>query len=77
MGVKHVSIIFGLTYDEGAILMISSTSNDTVCSSSEGLLRKQVIAKRKKKDGGVGGGGLRALRAPSLNPPLAYRKLVL
>ena len=35
LGIKHVSIVFGLTYIKGALLMISSTSNDIVCSSSK------------------------------------------
>ena len=37
MGVKHVSIVFGQTYVNGAILIISSTSNNIVCSSSKKL----------------------------------------
>ena len=32
---KHVSIVFGQTYVNGALLTISSTSNNSVCSSSK------------------------------------------
>ena len=31
---KHVSIVFGQTYVNGAFLAINSTSNDLVCTSS-------------------------------------------
>ena len=37
LGVKHVLIVFGQTYVKGALLMISSTSNNTVRSSSKWL----------------------------------------
>ena len=37
LGVKHVSIVFGYTYVKGALLMISSTWNNIVCSSSKWL----------------------------------------
>ena len=51
LSVKHVSIVFGQTYVNGALLMIISTSNNTVCSSSKWLQKKkhkkkQVIAKK-------------------------------
>ena len=32
---KHVSIVFGQTYVNGALLTISSTLNNSVCSSSK------------------------------------------
>ena len=32
---KHVSIVFGQTYVNGALLTVSSTSNNSICSSSE------------------------------------------
>ena len=47
LGVKQVSIVFGLTYVKGALLMIISTSNNTVCSSSEWLQRKEMIGKKR------------------------------
>ena len=44
MGIKHLSIGLGKTYVKGALLMISSTSNNIVYSSSKWLQK-------------VGGGG--------------------
>ena len=37
LDVKYVSIVFGQTYVNGALLTISSTSNNSVCSSSKWL----------------------------------------
>ena len=39
--VKHVSIVFGLTYVNGALLMISATSNNTICISSNWLQKNK------------------------------------
>ena len=58
-GVKHVSIVFGWTYVNGALLMINSTSSNTVCSSSNWFQKKRL---QKEK-------GARPWRHP-LNPPL-------
>ena len=35
LGAKHISIVLGETYIKAALLMISSTSNNTFCSSSK------------------------------------------
>ena len=47
MGVKHVSIVFGQTYVNvnGALLTISSTLNNSVCSSSKWF---QILSDCKK-----------------------------
>ena len=50
LGVKHVLIVFGQTYVNSALLMISLTSNNTVCSSSK-LLQKKKQAISKKGGG--------------------------
>ena len=43
---KHDLIVFGWTYVNGALLMIVSNSNNTVCSSSKWLQKKQVIKQK-------------------------------
>ena len=46
--VKHVSIVSGKTYVKGALLIISSTSNNTVCNSSKWLQRSKWLQKIRK-----------------------------
>ena len=41
LGAKHVLIVFGQACVKGALSMISSTSNKTVCSSSKWLQKKK------------------------------------
>ena len=50
MGIKHVLIVFGETHVKGALLRISSTLSNTVCSSSKCLQKKQVISKDREGD---------------------------
>ena len=45
LGVKHVSIVFGWTHVKSALLMIISTSNNTVSGTSKWL---QKISDCKK-----------------------------
>ena len=47
LGVKRVSVVFG--YVNGALLMISSTSNNTVSSSSKWLQKKNKNKNKKNK----------------------------
>ena len=46
MGVKYVSIVFGQTYVNGALLTISSTSNNSICTSSKWLQKKLSDCKK-------------------------------
>ena len=45
LGFKHISIVFRYTYIKGALLMISSTSNNTFCSSSKWFKKNKWLQK--------------------------------
>ena len=47
LGAKHVLIVFGQACVKGALSMISSTSNKTVCSSSKWLQKKKTSECKK------------------------------
>ena len=48
LGVKHVSIVFSQTYVNGALLMMSSISSNTICSSLKGLQKEKITSDFKK-----------------------------
>ena len=49
LGAKHVLIVFGQACVKGALSMISSTSNKTVCSSSKWLQKKKEVSAKNRE----------------------------